>query len=324
MLAGLLLLGAEAAGTTFSVAYAAAADCPTQATFEAAILARSPLARKVEAGAQVRFEVTLQADQRRLRVVLADGTVSDREIADDGCTESMQSMAVIAAMTLDAQARPAPSPEPVPAPEPAPAPAPEPKPEPQPPPAPAPQREPAAASTQRAPRTWLAIAAAATAEGAAAPTPAWGATLGVELGLRRSGVFAPSVRLSGVWARAAVVETPIGDARFQVALARALLCGLQVGRGPASLRLCGLADAGALLGDGIDARNQRSKNMPWLGLGAGLVGALRLTGSLSLELGGGARGMVVHDSFIFAPGQTVHQVPVFAWNFWAGLSFGAW
>ena len=74
MLAGLLLFGAEAVGPTFSVSYAAGADCPTQAAFEAAILARSPAARKVETGtdgAQVRFEVTLDTAQgpRRLRVV---------------------------------------------------------------------------------------------------------------------------------------------------------------------------------------------------------------------------------------------------------------
>jgi hypothetical protein len=42
MFAELLLLSglAEAAGTTFSVTYEAAADCPTQAAFEAAIVAR--------------------------------------------------------------------------------------------------------------------------------------------------------------------------------------------------------------------------------------------------------------------------------------------
>ena len=326
MLAGLLLFGAEAVGTTFSVTYAAGPDCPTQATFEAAILARSPTARKVETGAgegaQVRFEVTLDTAQgpRRMRVVLADGTVSEREIADDGCTESMQSMAVIAAMTLDAQRRDS-TPNPVPAAA-EPSSAPEPKPEP-PPPA-LPTRSPLPSPPAPAPRTWLALSATATSEGAAAPTPAFGAALGVELGSQPSGLLAPSMRLSAVWARAAVVETSIGNARFQVALARVLLCGLRAGADQANVRLCGLVDGGALLAAGINARNQRSQNMPWLSLGAGLVGTLRLAGPLSLELGAGARGMVVHDSFIFAPGQSVHQVPVFAWNFWMGPVYRAW
>ena len=100
-----LLNLAEATPTTFSVAYDAAADCPTQEAFEAAILSRSPHSRRVDGAAEVRFEVILQgaSGERRLRVLLADGSASEREIAGDSCTESMQSMAIIAAMILDAQ-----------------------------------------------------------------------------------------------------------------------------------------------------------------------------------------------------------------------------
>jgi hypothetical protein len=315
----LLLSGlADVAGTTFSLVYDAAPDCPTEATFEAAILARTPGARKVATAADVHFEVTLGAE-RRLRVVLADGTVSEREIADDGCTESMQSMAVIAAMVLDAQKREAPAASPAPAPPPVPTSA-------LPPPsAPAAPREAQPVRTRpNASSTWLSVVAGAVAEGAAAPTPAFGAALGVELGARRLGVVSPSVRVSGVFAQAKVVETDAGDARFRIVLARALLCGLRLGDEQRSLRLCGVVDGGALLGRGLNARNERGQTMPWLGVGLALVGTVRLAGPLSLEVGGGARGLVVHDEFIFAPGQPVYQVPVFAWNSWVGLSVRAW
>jgi hypothetical protein len=268
----------------------------------------------------VRFEVTLQTapGRRQLRVVLADGTVSEREIADDGCTESMQSMAIMAAMILDAQPHQASqtSPDAAPA---APAPAPVPTPAPV-----VPQEAEQRGIKANPRRSWLGIAVGAVAEGAAAPTPAFGATLGVELGLERSGVISPSVRLSGVFAQAKVVETDAGDARFRVVLARMLLCGLRLGGDPSSLRLCGLVDGGALLATGLNARNQRSQTMPWLSVGLGAVGAVRVTGPISLEVGGGARGTVVHDPFIFSPGQPVHEVPVFAWNFWLGLNYRAW
>ena len=326
MFAQLLLLSglADAAGTTFSVTYEAAADCPTQAAFEAAIVARSPRARKIDAAADVRFEVTLHAapGRRQLRVVLADGTVSEREIADDSCTESMQSMAIMAAMILDAQQRQASktSPDATPA-----APVPGPASAPVPTRAPVVPREAEQRSVKANPRrSWLGIAVGAVAEGAAAPTPAFGATLGVELGLERSGVVSPSLRLSGVFAQAKVVETDVGDARFRVVLTRMLLCGLRLGDAERSLRVCSLVDGGALLASGLNARNQRSQAMPWLSFGLGVVGAMSVTGPVSLEVGGGARGMVVHDPFIFSPGQPVHEVPVFTWNFWLGLNYRAW
>jgi hypothetical protein len=311
---------ADAAGTTFSVSYDAAADCPTQATFEAAILTRSPSARRVDGAADVRLEVTLQParGERRLRVVLADGTTTDREIAEDGCTESMQSMAVIAAMVLDAQKRETAAPSPAPAPVPTPAPSPPPA------RAPAPPRDarPASATPHR--RTWLDVAAGTTLESAVAPKLALGAALGAELGLRRSSWLAPSLRVSGVFARAPIVETEAGDARFRVVVARSQLCGLRLGQDRAGIRLCGLVDGGALLASGFNTRNERSQTMPWLAFGAALVGALKLAGPVTLELGGGARGLVVHDEFIFAPGAPVHQVPVFAWNSWLGLSYRVW
>src|SRR5688500_17806525 len=94
---------AATGGPTFSVTYHALEECPNQATFEAAILARAPRAKKAatDAEAQVRIQAELN-DPPRLRVSTRDGMSQDREIVAEGCTEAMQSMAVIAAMILEA------------------------------------------------------------------------------------------------------------------------------------------------------------------------------------------------------------------------------
>jgi hypothetical protein len=124
-----------------------------------------------------------------------------------------------------------------------------------------------------------------------------------------------------VLAQAARVETTAGDARFRLVLGRAHLCGVKLAAAGGSLRLCALVEAGALLGQGIEARNQRGQTMPWLGAGLAALGAFELAGPVALELGAGGRALVVKDQFVFSPDQLVHQVPDLAWNLSAGLSY---
>jgi hypothetical protein len=324
-LAAIVAFGAVSAasasgGPTFSVSYRAVEGCPTQATFEAAILVRAPRAEKSAAGAdaQVQIEADLNTAPR-LRVSTRDGTSQDREIVAEGCTEAMQSMAIIAAMILEAQpARSAPvaaEPSPV---------------------APAsprddsarpatstpasPRDEPArpATSTPRR-RLVAAVSVAADAESAVAPALAFGVAAGAELGSSAPGLVSPSVRLSLVLAQAARVETLAGDARFRLVLGRAHLCGLKLAAARSSLRVCALVEAGALLGEGIDARNRREQTMPWLGTGLAALGAFDLAGPVALELGAGARALLVKDRFVFLPDENVHQVPDVAWNLSMGL-----
>lgn len=321
-------VGGAATGPSFAVSYVAGADCPTQATFEAALLARAPHGRRATDGdaADLRFEVLLGASgARRLRVLLADGTVEERDITADGCAEAMQSMALIAATMVEAQA-PAAADESA-APPPAAKTPPE-QPAPAPPEAPRPAAT-GAAPTPRPARTksrpsWLRIGLAGVAEGAAAPTPAFGGALWGELGAPTSSVVAPSLRLSALFAQAATVRTDAGEARFRLVLGRLHACGLRAGNDFVNLRLCALFDSGALLADGQNTRNSRSQLMPWLGAGLGLLGAVHISGPLELELGGGARGLIVHDDFAFSPQFEAHQVPVFAWNLHAGLGYRAW
>lgn len=296
-----------ATGPTFAVSYHAAEECPNQATFEAAILARAPRATKAEAGAeaQVLFEADLSSAPR-LRVSTRDGTSQDREIVAEGCTEAMQSMAVIAAMILDAQPAP---PAPV---------------APEPPPPPSPARDEPAPPAPAAPRRRLGwgVSIAGVAESAAAPTTAFGATAGAELHSAARGLVSPSARLGLVFAQAARVETEAGDARFRLVLGRAHLCGLRFGAGRGRLRLCTLLEGGALLGQGIDARNERGQTMPWLGAGIAGLGSFELAEGVALELGAGGRALLVRDQFVFSPQRLVHQVPDLAWNLSLGLSYG--
>jgi len=312
---------AASSGPSFAVSYNAPPDCPSQATFEAAILARVAHARRASPSEtpQIRFEAELrtEADSKpHLRITLADGTAQDREIADDTCTSAVQSMAIIAAMVLDSQ----PASEPTPDVE-----------EPAPPPPvldlKAETRLPSSLpppSSQPSRPTWLRLGASGVAEGAVAPSPAWGGAIHVELGSRTRRVLAPSLRVSALYARAATVETPAGNARFQLALGRAQLCWLRWGSAEAHVRWCALAEAGVLAAQGLNALEQRSQAMPWVGLGLGAVFEQRLDARWSLELGASARGLPIHDEFVFEPSTKVHQVPVVTWDFGLGLSYRLW
>jgi hypothetical protein len=321
----------RATGVTFSVTYRPGPSCPTQAEFEAAIFARAPNAQRSDdpRTAAVRFHADLArapGQKRRLVVTLDDGSSQDREIEAGDCVEAMQSMALIAAMILSSRTSPlAPrstsaSPERA-----APAPtalAPT---------APvAPSAEPSSADAP-SPRssfalrpTWLAAGLGVGLEGAAAPSPLFAASVSVELGSVTSGLLAPSLRLSGLFGRAADTTTAVGRARFELALARLHACGLRFGTRHAELRLCAVVEGGALLARGIDARNRRDQTMPWFGVGPGALFGLRVSPRWSVELAGSARRLLVRDEFIFAPFTFVHQPTIFAWDFRLGLAYRAW
>ena len=315
--------GALAAGPTFAVRYRAGPECPNQETFEAAIVARAPHARKVsdEALAQVRFqaELALHGEKPRLRAELADGTSQDREIAADGCVEAMQSMALIAAMILEAQPATPPTKtsetaEAIPLP-------------------PTEVRAPATRATMDAAepihsvskrRSRLTTGLSAVAEGAAAPSPAYGIAGSAQLGQISERGLAPSLRMSLLVAQAAREKTSAGDARFRLMLARAHGCVWRFTTSPLELRPCLVLEGGALFGRGINARNQRRQTMPWLGVGIGALGRMELSGPLALDADVGARLLTVRDRFAFGDSIEAHQVPVIAWNFSIGLTWRVW
>jgi hypothetical protein len=299
---------------SFVVAYHPAPGCPTQASFEAAILARAPNSRSEPQTAEVRFEAELApapGQKPRLRATLDDGSSQDREIDADDCDEAVQSMAVIAAMILSSrathEAKAAPAPTPVPAPA---------------------HTQPVVAdstpSVPRTRRTRLAVGAGLGLEGAAAPGPTFAASAFVELGSVTGNLLAPSLRATALFGRAARVTTPVGDASFSLALGRLHACALRLGRVGASVRVCAVVEGGAVFACGIDARNERDQTMKWFGAGLGAIGGLNLSKRWELDLSASARGLGVRDKFVFAPSTQIHQVPVIAWDFSLTLGCRLW
>lgn len=315
---------------TFTLDYVAKGDCPGSESFQEAIRTRTEHAQLApRAEAQVRFSVTLEpagsANKSVLRVQLRNGSTTVREVPDGACVDAMQSMAIIAAMVLEAQAaqtqanasgsEAGPGAQTNPPDEPT-------------------NSVPAStvrvtpppvtvAPTAGRPKTRrleFLLALDGTSESALAPTPAPGVALGVELRRPSSSWLSFSGRLSGVLAQSSLVKTDSGDARFQLVTARLDLCGIQGRFAKLSVRACAQLDGGALRGRGLDALNQRDQYMPWLGLGLGARLELALVDRLGLELLGGGRGLIVHDRFAFSPGTIIHEVPVIAWNFGGGLS----
>jgi hypothetical protein len=55
--------------------------------------------------------------------------------------------------------------------------------------------------------------------------------------------------------------------------------------------------------------NPVSKTMLWLAPGLSLRAQLDLSGSLSVELGAGAKWLLQQDTFVFSPSSLVYQVP---------------
>src|SRR4051794_3682560 len=93
----------------FALDFGGAPDCPLEAAFEEAVQARLPQARRVPESPNVpllRVRLSVDAGQQRaLWLLLPDGTAVRREVPDAACSDAVQSMAVIAAIALEASQR---------------------------------------------------------------------------------------------------------------------------------------------------------------------------------------------------------------------------
>jgi hypothetical protein len=275
--------------------------------------------------ADVRVDATFPEGGGRkghLRVELRDGSSQDREIEADDCAEAVQSMAVIIGMILEAQ-QPAPPPPP----------AVEARPDTAPPAEASTPSAPAAPGLARqqatkpmrypvAPAKWLGAGLGGGLLTGAAPSVMPVAFAFAELGARRQGKLAESLRLELLAGQAADVQTDVGDARFRLGLGRLFTCGVQLGRPNLGLRLCTVVEGGWLVARGMGkALNQRSQWMPWLGAGLAVLGQVGLGRHWALDVQTGARALAIRDVFIFTPSTSVHQVPVFVWDLGIGLSY---
>ena len=323
---------------TFDVEYAAPAECPDEGTFVAAITARAPSARRVEAGGgEVHLHVHVVADgPSTLSVSFAQGS-SRREIPAASCDEAVSSMAVIAAMVLEASpesriamsdapvaddaastAAPAVAAEPAPQPSPAPAPF-------VPPPDPvqdiSPSRAVERGSSQE--RARLGFNAGVGLESAVAPSPPLIAAVGSTLAWERGGLWSPSLGLQFLVSAEATETSQDGDAEFRLVTGRLNGCPLRLGSDSSPrLRPCVSFDAGALRGEGAGAaRNPQTEWIPWLSAGLALWGELDLGEAVRLEASASARVIPYHDKFIFRPDDLVYDIPPISLGFWTGLGF---
>jgi len=321
--AGLALLVVRAAVAapaerTFHVEYAAAPGCPEEARFVEALLARTSGAERAPAAeAALRFRVELGQSVSTLWVELDEGR-SRREISGASCQDMMETLAVIAAMVVEAEPGARLSvtdgvvSEDVPAPVPA-APAPPPPPA-EPPPAEPPRPRAARskpAPLSPAPRWKLAALAGLLTETAVASTPPPGGAVGVELSWRRERAWGFASRLEALATLPVTEQASDGDAELRLATGRGSACGLR-SFGGFGLEPCLTLDIGALWAKGTGQRvlNPTEKRMPWIGGGVALRAEYWLGRSVALEASLGGRLLSRRDRFYLKDDSTAYQVPI--------------
>ena len=319
---------APPARTTFSLELVVSGCPTTDAELSAAILARVPSARRVDAEpAEVGFHAEISGGgNSSLLVSLAQGS-SRRDFDGASCDEASAIIALIASFVLDARpeerlqatelaavstapeaatAKPA---EPAPV---LPRPAPE---------APLVDHAPRRAAPS-APR--IGVAAAFGLETAVAPTPPPGVLGGVSVRWERDGWWSPDLRAELFVTSTAAVTTPAGELQLSLITGRFAACPLWLGSPSGLLRVgaCASFDAGSLHAQGDSKINGFPNPMPWLAPGLGLRGEMPLGRALALELAVGVRILAHHDRFTLRPDHTpIYTVPLFSGGFTLGLGF---
>jgi hypothetical protein len=257
-----------------------------------------------------------------------------REFQAATCAEAVATVAVIAAMVLDAAPAARREMTELPAFD-APAPAPpvtEPEPPPEQPPVeaavPPPQKTPSKPLEKRAPVPPLhapakplhwSIAMGGAFETAVAPTPPVAAVASVEAFVNGSGWWAPGLRASVLATATATEHVATGDGKFRLLAGHLGTCPLRIPLG-ALVRLlpCAAFEAGSLRAEGGGAAtNTRTATMPWLAAAVAVRSQLRLSGAVAVEAGVEAKLLARHDTFVFRPTSLVYEVPL--WSLGLGL-----
>ncbi len=299
-----------------SLHYLSEPGCPTEAEFVDEVMAR--VRRPVQwapPGAAVQMVVIVRhagehADGT-LEVVQRATEPTRREFSSGSCAEVGSALALVAALTLDPNARteqlPAHAAQSLAATDIVPAPAPEPRPA----PAPTPSPPAVAAAAPARPRAsgyvaWL--GPAASVAGGYAPEPL--VAVGLSLGVRsaRAG-FSPGFQLTPLWGKTGTTGPEAAGGTFAWALGRLEACPARVAlAGPLTFEPCVAAEIGRLSARGAAAGiTPVSVDRWWFAAGATL--------SLHLSLGAwfarlGALGLfpATRDEFVFHdPNRTIHQ-----------------
>ena len=291
--------------------YVAPSTCPPQEQFEAAVRARTPLARFGEsADTRRRFAIeAASADGRftaRLKVTSDGVAVSDRQIQGDTCAEVIDALALVTALAIDPKASTAPL-----APASA-APPSQPSTAPLPPPTNtvAPQRSSGRDTSSRlTDRAWRAsLGATADVIGRVTPLPLLGATVFGEIEQKAGGWWAPSLRLT--IGASKTFEGEAASAAFALGTAGVDFCPSAVKTTALSLRPCVEANAGLLHARGVAVSSPVSADRFWFDVR--LAARARWSpggGRMFVEIEGGALFPITMPTFVFrAPRIVAHEV----------------
>jgi len=318
-------LPATPASRTLQVDYSAPDVCPTRAEFVAAILTREPLASVIdsnEAAIHLRVEV-VSGGRSTLWIDLENGS-SRRDVDGASCQDAVASMALIAAMVLEATpeerplaadramaqsgasetAQPGPAKAVVPAPSSSV-------------PAAAAVASPAVHSRQLG--FWAgSLSLELITESAVAWPPPLGLAAGVEL--RRTSLSGWGVvgRAEALATLAATERDQDGAADLRLLAGRVSACASKQLSQSWRVLPCITFDAGELYAAGTQVAAAQKATMPWLACGLLLRAHYDLNAAWGIEAALGAKLLARHDRFYFRPSSTVYEVPPFS----AGATFG--
>lgn len=319
-----------------SVVFEAPPDCGSQSEFEARVRGRTRT-RTLEPTAATdsrpsRFEVSLRRDEERvlgsLTIYETSGDANTREIEAASCSEAIDGLALIAALTLDPTSNLKAEPtEPA---EPTPPTSGEPT---QPPPTTDERAEtrpstPPELDEQPSERRPIraALDGSVSVLATTGVSPESGLGLEPALGLFtdalvRSGSL---LRVGGRIVRSHDVALAEGDATLEWRALMAQLC-------PALLPLheslwitgCVAAEVGELAGQGRDTQNPRTRTSTWGALGPALLARWEVLSPLFVQVGGEALFPLNRDRFLLAD-ATVYEIPPVSARGQGGLGVTFW
>jgi hypothetical protein len=282
--------------------YDVIAACPSEQAFRRTLQQRvsQPLS---DAFARVRLElrVAWTADARmlvgRLSVKDAAAVVTTREVESGSCASIIEALSLVAALSADGSPRP----ELVAAAQPRDQ------------GATSPVSARAERSEFRAGPTLLALM-----DSAAAPSPALGVGVGINLLWQRQGSWSPWLQLSGerLQNRQRLGDTAL-ESQLELTALNATLCPLQLlAHETWSLRPCVALEGGRITGTGTGSAlvQRAARHAVWLSSGLSLRAGVSLWGPLELSTSVGATLPWVRHEFFFAPDIVAFRVPALGWR----------
>jgi hypothetical protein len=294
-----MALGSTAHGaepTDVRLDYEAPAECPDRQAFVDQVTARTDLVHITEP-ATVRWSVVLNAEGSRhvgkLRVVDAEGTESVRTIRAATCDEVVSAVALVAALSVDPDARSEPKATPRRS-----APVPEP-------------RSAASPPAKSPPAGWHRVhwGFGEHAQWQTGVVPGGGASLRLFAGIGW-GDGGPSFRLSAARTSPSIVPTAEGRGEISWWAARVELSPVAwiASRSLVVVPSAGI-EAGALHAEGLDVDVTRATTRPWVSVEVGLRLEVPVYGAFRLECQGVALTPLVRDRFWIGRSTTVFRSP---------------